>query len=138
MKSLRENEMIDALIQAAFDGKLDKRFCIVGFKSGTSKTHSFNCEVVKYSNNEAIIKAPCLHGEVAFQKSSLDNRFYGSFNGFTYALCLSAKEADEISKIHSDSNAFLLELTEKMKFLTSEELQSIAIYIEGCFERRLQ
>lgn len=135
MKILTENEMYDAFVNASYNDTLDK-FSVVRFRSGNSVTHAFTCKIITFGQDKALIESPCFSGAVTFNKSSLDNRFYCFTDSFTYALCLDAKEASSISEIHSEANEFLSDLTEKMKLLTSEELQPIAMYIEGCFERR--
>ena len=136
MKSLSNMEMVEAFIKAEQEDMIEKRFAIVGFANQNYGTTVRRCEIVSYNGQEAVIKE---HGNCPtklFKKSYVDNRFYAEYDSRKWVICLSLVEANEIAKDHSATNQYLSTLSDKMKFLTEEELQPIAMYIEGCMERR--
>lgn len=137
MKSLQENEMIEVIQEAEKNGKLDK-FAIAGFLPEGITVRTFLCTIEQYSMYEILLKSPCFHGSKVFHKSEDDNRFYCMDDGAFWALCVDVKEANSIAKVYSETNEFCRSLSTRMRFLTVEELQPIAIYLEGCFERRLK
>lgn len=137
MKSLKENEMIEAIKEAEKNGKLDK-FSIAGNMAESFHVRTFGCTIVDYNEDEILVKSVCFMGEVKFKKSKDDNRFYymEKEKGAFWALCLDTKESSDIAKTYSETNEFYRSLCARMKLLTEEELQPIAAYLEGCFERR--
>lgn len=137
MNVLGNNEMIDAMIKAEKEDALSKRFAIVSFATKEDSTHIQRCEVISFNNEEIVIKR--FSGESSgkiFRKCNFDNRFYSEFDERKWALCLSLIEANDIAKDHSQTNRYMSKLSDKMKFLTEDELQPIAMYIESCMERR--